>query len=316
MFVFFVAETCFHIINLFLADVRDMWLKSKAYKSPTKEKSSHFILENWLSPSLSDDLKKSTSGSNACGIFLPLILQGENMKKNSNVSDITVQSKHWIVLRCVMQANGSAVLWLVLSGSIRKHRSTRTHSSETGLLFALKQHFMNVFTLYYFINKGPVEMLLKWSFMSKACSAKLWLCCRLCWSRCRSPSLGKPRRQQLFMRKTKRQESVNGSNPLWQTNTHTKAKKHVRKTFTIWGPLTEKSTGSCWENDLTSNSRDDFPQDPAKDRSYTFWSMTDKRSPVRRWCRPWGGPCEICVFPPNSVLPFYFFPISFFWSLF
>lgn len=144
-------------------------------------------------------------------------------------------------------------------------------------------------------------MLLKWPFMF-SCSARL----RLCWSRCRGPSLGKPRRQQLFMRKTKRQESVNGSDPLWQTNTHTKAKKHVRKTFTIRGPLTEKSTVSCWENDLTSNSRDYFPQDPAKDRSSTFWSMADKRSSVRRWCRPWGATCQICPPPPQNsggVLP-------------
>ncbi len=79
------------------------------------------------------------------------------------------------------------------------------------------------------------------AFHVKSCSAKLWLRCRLCWG----PSLGKPRRQQLFMRRTKRQESVSGSDPLWQTNTHTKAQKHVRKTFTIWEnrlTLVEKKT--------------------------------------------------------------------------
>lgn len=89
------------------------------------------------------------------------------------------------------------------------------------LLFPLNTKWLGVFSQYNITNKAPTEMPLKWPFMLKILSMpKIWMCWSLCWSQCGRRSPGKPRRQQLFMRKTKRQESVNGSNPLWQTNTH------------------------------------------------------------------------------------------------
>jgi len=87
--------------------------------------------------------------------------------------------------------------------------------------------------------------------------------------------------------KLKRQESVNGFNLVWQTHTPDRERKgeqkNVEKTLRLWGPFTEISTGSWWENDLTSNSRDYFPQDPTRDRTLLVIGWQKKTCP---WMMP------------------------------